>query len=154
LNLPTDVTVLGDDHFVYLWHENRLLERLSAIDGQKIDEQELDVSPAMMVHQIDALVWTASRDEQLELNSLDLLSGRTVWTRREARDAQIVVLDEETLAVATPEGKLNLLAARTGAAVCEPLEIDTRSLIGLLPWRDNERWYLALMRPPENGNAW
>jgi hypothetical protein len=154
LNLANDVTVVGDDHYVFLWHENQLLERLSTVDGHQIDQRKLDASPTTMFHQLDSLVWTLSHGEQLQLTSHDLRTGQTLWMRRDDQDSQVAVLDAETLAVATPNGQLHLLAARTGVAICQPLAIDTGTLIGLTAWQDSDRWYVALMRPPANANAW
>lgn len=154
LNLSTDTTVIGDDHFVYLWHENRLREKLSAIDGHKIDERQMTVAPSMMWHHRDSTVWTVSRGEQFTIEADDFRSGQRLWIRSEPADSFAAVLDPETLGLSTPDGRFYILNARTGKEICDPLTLQVTSLTGLATWHDDERWYIAFLQVPRDGNPW
>ncbi len=150
LDLPPDVTVVGDDHFVFLWRTNKTLEKLSVIDGRKIEERVWEASPSHLIHQRDSLVWTAVRGEQMRLELHDLRTGELVWSRVDPRNTQIGILDPETFGLATPDGQFHVLTARTGTPQCDPLAINTQSITGIMTWQDTERWYVALTRPAAN----
>ena len=150
LDFSSDATVLGDDHFVFAWHENNVVETLSAIDGRKIEERVLTATPSQMVHQIGAYAWTITRGDRLRLEMHDLRRGNIIWSHMEAPDAQLSILDQETIGLATPDGRLHLLAARTGVPLCEPLKVNTDSMAGLVSWQDSERWYVAVTQPTGN----
>jgi len=146
LDLPGDVTVLGDDHSVYLWQSDKVLKVLSAIDGRAIEERVLNQSPASLIHSRGSLVWTVSRQPEVQIQLTDLQSGGSIWTRTEQPGTKVSVLDPETLVVATTEGLLHLLAARTGEALCDPVTFDAESMRGVITWYDNERWYISVTR--------
>ena len=128
LDLPRDATVLGDDHRVYLWRENKILEVLSAIDGRNIEDRVWDRSPANMIHHEGSLVWTAIRGTDLQIELHDLQTGQLIWSRLDQKDTQMAVLDSATLAIATSDGHLHLLAALTGIPLCEPLKVNADAL--------------------------
>jgi outer membrane protein assembly factor BamB len=144
LDLPADATVLGDDHHVFVWRETKDLEILSAIDGRKVDDGVRMSSPANMIHQRGGLVWTVSRGDDVKLDLYDLRTGQLIWSRTDVAKTLTAVLDTETLAVLTPGGQLNLLAARTGIPLCPPLAVNPSAMTELVTWQDAERWYVAL----------
>jgi hypothetical protein len=74
------------------------------------------------------------------------VTGQSVWSRSDPQNSQVAVLDTETLAVATPDDQLHLLAARTGAPLCHPMTVDCKSLSGITTWKDLQRWYIAVAR--------
>ena len=154
LDLPADATVLGDDHLVFLWRDKGRLEILSSIDGRKVNERACVLSPENMLHQRDSRVWTVSRDKELRLELHDFRTGNLVWARKFDRDAQTAVLDQESLVVSTPEGRLHIFDARSGVPLCEPLAADTTSMTGMITWQDPERWFVALIRPPGDTSLW
>ncbi len=151
LDFPGDATVLGDDHQIYVWRENKVLEILSALDGRKVEEQVLTNPPSSMFHHLDSLVWTVTRgldSSQMELH--DLRTGKPIWTRSAASNSQYVALDPETIGVATPENQFHLVDARSGVSLGHPLDVDTASVNGLIAWHDEERWYVAMTQPTGN----
>ena len=143
-DIPFNATILGDDHYVFVWIDRDKLEILSAIDGRKLEDGVGVSSPDSLIHHRGSLVWTATRGENIRLELHDLRNGQSVWSRIEPADSLIAVLDPETLAVVTRKGELNLLAARTGIPICEPLAVNADSMTGIVAWHDPERWYLAL----------
>ena len=143
-DIPFNATILGDDHYVFVWIDRDKLEILSAIDGRKLEDGVGVSSPDSLIHHRGSLVWTATRGENIRLELHDLRNGQSVWARIEPADSLIAVLDPETLAVVTRKGELNLLAARTGIPICEPLAVNADSMTGIVAWHDPERWYLAL----------
>jgi outer membrane protein assembly factor BamB len=151
LDLPKDATVLGDDHRVFIWREPDMLEVFSAVDGRKLEERVCGRSPSKMIHHRGSLVWTVSREKDKEkevrTEQYDLLTDRSVWAHSDILNSQVAVLDTETLAVATPDGQLQILAARTGEPLCAPLTVDCQKLNGIVAWKDLERWYIAVTRP-------
>ena len=143
-DVPSNATILGDDHCVFVWIDAEQLEILSAIDGRKLADGVAFSSPDAMIHHRGSLVWTASRKENIRLELHDLRTGQLVWSRVDDAKSLIAVMDTETLAVVTPNGELNLLAARTGIPICAPLSVDAESMTGIVAWHDPERWYIAL----------
>lgn len=153
LGCPSNVTVLGDDHRVYLWSEDKTLEVLSAIDGRKLQDGEWPGSPQAMIHSQGAFVWTVARGEQTMLSLRDLKSSREVWSRMVAPQALVAVLDDQTFAVVTGDGRLSLLNARTGQLLGEPLSVDGAGMIDITAWEDPEHWYIGLSKNIENLSA-
>ena len=149
-DVPTEATILGDDHQVYIWHDANSLEIVSAIDGRKLENGASPGPPETMIHHRGNLVWTASRGETLTTQLYDLKTGRLVWSRSDPARSLIAVLDAETLAVATPDGQLNLLQARTATPLSPPLSVNCESMTEITAWHDAERWYVALSRPVDN----
>ena len=143
-DVPSNATILGDDHNVFVWIDAETVEILSAIDGRKLDDGVAFSSPDAMIHHRGSLIWTASCKENVRLELHDLRNGQLIWARVEDAKSLIAVLDTETLAVVTPNGELNVLAARTGVPICAPLSVDTESMTGIVAWHDPERWYIAL----------
>ena len=153
LDCPADATVLGDDHYVYVWRDEQSLEVLSAIDGRKLEDGHSFASPQTMIHQRDSLVWTASRTAQVQLELHNLKTGQLAWSRSYPEGTCIAVLDTETLCIVTPDGQLNLLEARTAASLGGPLAVNAEGISDIAAWSDAERWYIALSRPVENLSA-
>ncbi len=143
-DVPFTATILGDDHYVFVWIDRDKLEILSAIDGRKLEDGVSFTAPDELIHHRGSLVWTATRKDAIRLELHDLRNGQLIWSRVDHADSLIAVLDPETLAVVTPNGELNLLAARTGIPICAPLAVDAESMKGIVAWHDPERWYLAL----------
>ena len=143
-DVPFNATILGDDHYVFVWIDRDKLEILSAIDGRKLEDGVGFSSPDELIHHRGSLVWTASRGETVRLELHDLRNGPLIWSRVDHADSLSAVLDPETLAIVTPNGELNLLAARTGIRICEPMTVDADSMTGIVAWHDPERWYIAL----------
>ena len=143
-DIPSNATILGDDHCVFVWIDADSLEILSAIDGRKLEDGAGFSSPDNLIHHRGSLVWTASRGEAIRLELHELRNSHLVWSRVDPAESLIAVLDPETLAVVTPDGQLNLLAARTGIPICAPLAVDADSMTGIVAWHDPERWYIAL----------
>lgn len=150
LDFPADATVVGDDHQVYVWRENKVLEVLSALDGRKVEEQVLTNLPSTMIHHRDSLVWTITRDSDSQLALRDLRTAKQIWTRPVANNAQFVALDSETIGIASADNQFHLLDARSGAPLCDALDVDTVALTGLIAWHDEERWYVAMTSPTGN----
>lgn len=150
LDFPKDATVLGDDKHIFVWNESEVVEVLSAIDGRKIEERVWRQSPSTMVHNRGSLVWTVSRHEETRTELHDLVTGESIWFRTDPAKSQVAALDAETLAVARPEGQLQILTARTGAPVCAPFEVDCENLKSLVTWKDSYRWYIAVSRSGGN----
>lgn len=144
LDLPADVTVLGDDHLVFLWHEDGPVEILSAIDGRKIEEWTLPGRASGLVHHRGSLAWTTTVNEVARVDLYDLRSRQQIWTRTDPKNSKVAVLDDETLAIVRPDGELHLLAARTGQALCAPLSVKADRWMKIVCWKDAQRWYLAL----------
>ena len=147
---PTTVTVLGDDQYVYLWHESDSIEVLSAIDGRRLHDREWFASPDTMIQQRGSLVWTATRGEKLVIELHDLKTGRRIWSQTYSHDALVAVLDQETLAVVTPDDKLHLLDARTAAAIGPDLPVNSQDMTEIAAWQDSEQWYIGLSRHISN----
>lgn len=153
LGCPATATVVGDDQHVYLWSEDRTVEVLSAVDGRKLDSREGFRSPQSLIHHRGSLVWTVTQAERTVLELHDLKTGQIVWSRSDSADVLIAVLDQETLGVVTPDGKLNLLQARTGAAIGVPLPVDSAGMIEITAWSDQEQWYIGLSKHIDNLGA-
>ena len=150
LDFPFDATVLGDDQLIYVWRENKVVEILSSLDGRKIEEQVSKNAPSQMIHHVDSLAWTVTRDSESHLELHDLRTGKQIWARTDAKAAQHLALDHETIGVAAPDNRFHLLDARSGTELCPPLEVDTTSVTGLIAWQDDERWYVAMTQPTGN----
>ena len=153
LDFPADAVVVGDDHRVFIWNDRKGLEVLSAVDGRKIDERTTTHAPAVMLHHRDALVWTLAHGQTVQLELLNFRSGAVVWSRTEPAKTQVTVLDAETLGIARPDGEFHIIAARTGAPICDPLNVKVESLSGIVSWYDTERWYVALTGPNRQLNS-
>ena len=150
-DVPADATVLGDDHGVYVWRTDKTIEKLSPIDGRKLVVRDIQGSPETLIHDRGSLAWTALRtDQNLLVELQDLKTGEVLWSRSDPLNTMVAVLDTETLAIVTPDGKLNLLAARTAAPLCSPLEVNAESMTGIVAWHDAERWYVGLSRTIQN----
>ena len=143
-DFPADVTVLGDDHFVYVWRDAKEIAILSAIDGRLIEVRPETASAKQILHQIGSLVWTTTREKEVRIELNDLSLGKSIWTRSDPRNSLWVVLDIETLGLVTPDGRLSLINARVGTAIGEPLSIPIDQPTGITAWQDSDRWYLAL----------
>ena len=147
---PSGVTVLGDDQRVYLWHNADVVEILSAVDGRRLDDGVGFASPDALLHHRGSLAWTISRKDQLMIQLHDFRTGKQIWSRQEPAKSLVAVLDQETLAIATPDGQCHLLQARTGKPICDPLPVATEGMTDIAAWQDEERWYIGLSRPVEN----
>ncbi len=145
-DLPDDATVLGDDQYVFLWRDSNSLEILSVLDGRKLDNGVWFASPKSMIHHRGSLVWTETLADKMKLELHDLRTGQLIWSRSEPADSLVKVIDPETLSIVTGDGKLHLLAARTGSALCEPIAVDSTNAVEIVAWHDPERWYIAVSR--------
>lgn len=154
LDLPANATILGDDHSIVIWRDHHPLEVLSAVDGRKIGEHAWKLSPETLVHHRGTLAWTVLRNHECRLELHDLRANKLVWSRKDHHDARVAVLDPETLVIATPDGFLHILAARTGAALCEPIAVNTASPAGMVAWHDFEHWFIALNHPSPDSGSW